>query len=191
MNSVVVSLSHDKSNRRSLHGQEMGPPILAPHPRNASVISSLIPSTRLGSKQAIWEGPPFLESLTVLVASFWWSLGAVPGLERLLVYGASVGHAFAKIVPCLFCCSMFTTCCGIARHAQRKSLVGQSPTLFCELDRDCHRASRSRYLCEADQCERHRSTQFNWHCRSPRPHGIIGHHRRSAAQKGRRAGQKH
>ena len=34
------------------------------------------------SKQAVWEGPPFLRSLTALIASFG-SLGVVPGFERL------------------------------------------------------------------------------------------------------------
>ena len=62
----------------------------------------------LGSKQAVWEGPRFLGSLTALIASFAGSLGVVPGFERLLVYIASVGNAFVKIVPDLFCCSVFT-----------------------------------------------------------------------------------
>ena len=41
-------------------------------------------------------------SLTALIASFAGSLGVVPGFERLLVYIASVGNAFVKIVPDLF-----------------------------------------------------------------------------------------
>jgi hypothetical protein len=79
-------------------------------------------AARLGS-QAIREGPPFLGSFTILIASFLGNLGVVPGFERLLVYIASVGHAFIEIVTYFFCCSVFTTCCRIARHAQRISLV--------------------------------------------------------------------
>ena len=54
-------------------------------------------------------------SFIILIAPFLGSLGVVPGFERLLVYIASVGHAFVKIVSDLVCCSVFTTCCRIAR----------------------------------------------------------------------------
>src|SRR5579864_3710330 len=51
------------------------------------------------SKQAVWEGPPFWGSFTILVVSFLGSLGVVPGFDRLVAYIAPVGHAFVEIVP--------------------------------------------------------------------------------------------
>jgi hypothetical protein len=68
-----------------------------------------------------------LGSFIALIASFAGSLFLVPWFERLFAYIASVSHAFVKIVSGLFCCSVFTTSCRIARHAQRISLSVSAP----------------------------------------------------------------